>query len=710
MTFITKNRLFLFCLAIIILQFLQLLYFNRYLFLQEYNVSYWKDRMEHSQWTLPLSQRIIGDDGIYSYAGYRMMQGDSIETTNANKPPVGIYLIGISIILLHNPIYFAFLTGIGTIVAFYFFAKALLKNKKIALMTTTLLVVEPFVYTHFTTTTLDLLQLLFLLINFLFLFYAVTDTNHKIRYLWIGISGLSLGFFTETKPPLLVPVILCLELVYLFYKKRFIFIIVFLATFVVGVFIPYFRYFAMGHTILDYLKLHKYMASVYYNGKNQLFRLSVWDAILIGYFPDVVTGAFQKIREWWIFLPIVTVAGIGVAVKTLITRKKDIFLKGICVFLLVTLLIYTNIPFYVRYTILFVPILYLLFAQAFKKYLLRPVGLVLFVIVACGGLFYTTWLLVTTQPFTIQDYYYNFSHQYFHDIYAEDISQTSKNGLTQEQFRKIAQNALINATVKNITVSEKKRTIPLFGNHGSVQFHVIYKTQDLGAFSEDKTMNLVNENGQWKIVWDWDLLLHKFTPGTTFTYTSQVGKRGTLYSPTGQKIVQDTNGYLISINPNKIDTKRENEMLSVLAQVILGITNDSRNSYLQNVYLENVIPDTFVPIGTTFLPLTPELKAKLQTFPGLQLSTTISRIYDPASSISSGALKNTFYDECCSKIYSSTTYHAVEGIEQKYDAKLSGSNGGSMVMKKDGIPTRVLVSHTARTGEDITLPVSNSDQ
>src|SRR5690348_11923929 len=113
-----KHIFILFCLFVGLLQFVQILYFQRSFFTERYDATYWKDRFEHSQWELPLSQRIIGDDGIYAYAGYQMMHGVSIDATNANKPPVGLYLISLSIALFGNAAWLLFATGIATLVLF----------------------------------------------------------------------------------------------------------------------------------------------------------------------------------------------------------------------------------------------------------------------------------------------------------------------------------------------------------------------------------------------------------------------------------------------------------------------------------------------------------------------------------------------------------------------------------------------------------------
>lgn len=123
--------------------FLQVIYFRQAVFLETYDAPYWKDRFEHSQWSLPLSKRSLGDDGIYAYGGYQLMQGASIEETNTNKPPVGIYLIGLSIKFFSNPTIVMLFIGIATLITFYFFAKEILQKKSYAMLAVAFLAINP---------------------------------------------------------------------------------------------------------------------------------------------------------------------------------------------------------------------------------------------------------------------------------------------------------------------------------------------------------------------------------------------------------------------------------------------------------------------------------------------------------------------------------------------------------------------------------------
>ena len=90
---ISKKIFGFFLLTIFLTQLLLLLFFNRTYLLGSYDASYWKERFEHSQWSMPLSNRIIGYDGLFSYVGYRLADGEDPSKINPETQPVGKYLI-----------------------------------------------------------------------------------------------------------------------------------------------------------------------------------------------------------------------------------------------------------------------------------------------------------------------------------------------------------------------------------------------------------------------------------------------------------------------------------------------------------------------------------------------------------------------------------------------------------------------------------------
>lgn len=683
-------RVFFVC--ILLIHLFQIIYFNQAFFKTQYNQIYWKDRWEHAQWVLPLSKRIIGDDGIYAYAGYRLLQGDSIDTTNANKPPVGLYLIGLSIVLLKNPAYYALFFGIGSIVVFYFISSRLLKNTTAALVCSTLFFLDPLIFTQFWKPWLEIAQLFFLLLHFLLFLYIISE---KPRTIYSALLvGLILGFFIETKPAILFPIIFILETAFIFYKnkKMKIHYILYIAGIAIGVIIPYIQYFYVGHSFIDFLKLHKYMSTIYTHSQNETHYSAVWKILFLGNFPDVVNGAYTKVSEWWFFWPVITVVSIASSLFALLKKETDLIWKGLAIFLLTTYIIFTFTPIYTRYLVLVLPFLYLFFVRTCIRFNGRMVSLF-----CCGVILYAViqanMLLQPSDKVVIQDFYYNFSNQFFQDIYEEDIIR-EKPVVDINTFRFVAQKSLQQAEIKNILITEKSRQVS--GNTGSIIFDVLYKTQNLGSFTERKTALLVKEDQQWKIRWDWDLVLHGFKPGYSIKTIIIPGKRGSLSYSNGDVIAKDTDGYIIYVNPEKIDTDREQEMLQ-----FISLLTYQKAVHLQNAYLENTLPGTKVALGTTFVPISEKIRGKLSSYKGVSFNTYPSRIniIDNPQNI-----ENTFYSECCTRIYSSYNYHGVSGLEQKYDTILSGYDGGSLLLlnQKDEL-VKIIIEKKSKHGEDIVV-------
>ncbi len=690
----SKKFLLFFFLIIFVIQIFQVLYFNRFNFSEKYDVSYWKDRFEHSQWQLPLSKRIIGDDGIFSYVGYRLVQGDDPSKNNPETAPVGKYLIGISIALFNNPIYYSLFFGLLSLVTFFFIAKKLLKDITLAIFVTTILLLDPLFFTQFWKSWVDIAQLFFLLLNVLFLILLNERKNN--RFLFSLISGLSLGLFLQTKLPILFPLIYILESI-IFLKNKllkeysfYFFGIIF------GTILPYFQYFILGHSLLDFIKLEKYILSFYTKSQLSTNFGSILGVLLFGKFQSLNQTGFVKILEWWIFWPLSFVVSVFTFLK-LSKEKNNFVLKGIGVFIILSLVIFSIIPSYPRYLLLVIPFIYLFLGYFVKKYIKNTPKVIFIIIVSFFGLLNSYLFLLPKPDMVLSDFYYNFSHQFFQDIYKQDILKNSE--LTDiDKFRFITQKSLSDASVKEIEIKELDRKINLLSDNGFVKVRITYKTQDLGSFTEEKVINLNKESSDWKVKWDWDILLIGFRPHYQIKTNLILGKRGDIISKTGEYLAKDQESYLILINPEKIDTKKENEML-----LLVGKLADKVSVRIQNAYLENSLPGDSVPIATINKDISDLEKEKLLSYPGLSLIRYPSRVY-VESNLEVGTTNNTFYDECCTRIYSSYSYHGLNGFEKTFDNSLWGYSGGSIdILDEKGKVIRTILKKDAKNGQNVIL-------
>lgn len=682
-----------FCLFIFVIQLIQIAYFQRSNFTEKYDVQYWKDRYEHSQYQLPLSKRIIGDDGLFAYSGYRLINGDNPFSINNDKPPVAKYLFGLSILLFQNPLYAVLFFGFCTLVVFYFIAKHFFKDAFVALFATTLIFLDPLFFSQFWITGLDLMQLFFLLLNLLLLM-NISKLRRWNLILILG-SGLSLGFFMEVKPPILLPIIFILETGYLLYKGLKKEYLLFMLGLFLGIMIPYIRFMYLGNGIIDVLKVHKYMAAIYLQSQLKVHIGAIWLTLFTGKFPDLVTGSLLNVFEWWILWPILTLLGIIMALLSFFVKKNPIFHKGLAVFLLVSLIVFTFIPAYTRYLVLVLPFLYLFGVSFFQKFLSssRPF---LYLILLMIGIINSFFFLLPKPDKSVSGFYYNLSHLYFHDIYQENITDSNSLGLTRGQFRQIVNKAFDDAQIETVDIKELSRNIPMFSVKGAVRIGLTYKTQNLGSFYEEKLIKLVQRDGKWKIKWDWDIVFNGFSPDFTMQTEIALGKRGSIISPNGKILAQDYESYLVSVNPEKIDLKRENEMLN-----LINFIGNVKSPHAQNAYLENSLPGTYTPLISPQYLLDEKAKVKLLSFPGVKLVPYSSRIYNGIDRLT---IANEHYQECCTRIYSSYNYHGTKGLEKEFDKVLWGYSGGKILMKdNEGAIIKVVFEKNKKDGKDIVL-------
>ncbi len=676
------------CLAVIVFQLFQIVYLKQSDLSKEYDVSYWKDRFEHSQWQLPLSKRIIGDDGLYAYAGYKLISGSDPAVISPEVPPVGKYIFGVSILLFNNPVYASILFGVSTLILFYFLCKKLFASRSFALFLTTVLFLDPLFFSNLTVSSLDIVQLFFLLATLT----AMLFLNNK-NYPFALISGLSLGLFAQTKFPILLPTVFIIELIYLF-KKRFLNLIwIYILGLLFGFLAPYIVYFSMGNSFIDFLRLEKYVLSFYLKSRLVAQNLSVWMNIFLGKSLSINSSVLIQVKEYSLLWPIVTISSLA-SIFFIEREKSSLKWVLLWVFIIVGLIIFTLIPFYTRYLMLLLPFMYILsFFVIQKLFQIKNTLPVLFIIIFLG-LLRSTFYLIPTPDIVLSDFYYNLSNSYFQDIYQQDVSNQAQIKMSREDFLRFSQSVWSQETIRNVKVEELKKQ--KVGDKLIATIKMTYFTQDLGKFEEEKSFYLAKDKEEWKIIWNWNILSNDFTPGDTFYKNIKIGKRGKIIGRQNKILVQDTDGFLISVVPSKIDTKKENGMLQLLSQLIY-----ISPVHIQNAYLENAQPDEPVQLGTIFKDLSKEEKEKILSFPGVQIASYPTRIYD---GIDATEIMNTLFKENDTRIYSSTNYHGIEGIEKEYDNQLSGRNGGKIVLRnKNGQIIRTIIKMDEKSGKDVVI-------
>ena len=190
---VKSSSLRLFLVVFIILSLGFQLYRIRDTFFASYDYEYYSDRYLHSQYVMGEgSKYIISDFDLYAYAGYFYVTGGDISRVNFENPPLGKYLIGLSILVFNNPhiIYIGF--DAWYLYLTYKFGLLLNKNQLVPLIAISVLVWDPYFIHMVKYTHLDFLMATFFITG-LYLFITAKSLKHY------SLSSLFFGLALATK-------------------------------------------------------------------------------------------------------------------------------------------------------------------------------------------------------------------------------------------------------------------------------------------------------------------------------------------------------------------------------------------------------------------------------------------------------------------------------------------------------------------------------
>lgn len=679
--------------AIIVVYLLAVIFANRGIFFSRFDEVYWKDKYDHSQWKLPLSVRTLGDDGLYLYEGYRLTTGGDPTLLNAEVPPLGKYLIGTVIRVTGNGYWFGFITTVALLFVFYTLAKALLPRGILPLALTTLLATDPLITNQYTLTMLDALQSLWLIL-FLYLFTKFTCEKSKNNWLLIA-SGVSLGFFGETKFPLLLPIPISIVFMSLiFAKNRMKNIGIFFGGITFGYLLPYAFYFLSGNTLLDWLRVQKWIVAFYLHAKLIPTYGSALINLLTGSFQNIFSRTWLHTEHWSPIWTLVTVSLLFLFRRQTIQDKqwRPIFLLAIIV-----LGFYAVIPFWTRYLVLLLPLLYLLFG-----FLIRKLGssIATWGLICCVSINIASSIhhFFPTAEGTLSLFTYNWNNHFFQDMY-EDVDSKTKTSWSRENFRKRGLSTIAEGEIEKAEVTYTYPQVSRFTSHVEVPVKVTYITRHLGAFTFPSNISLQKENNRWKVVWNWNMYIPDMNNFTHLSTIVQEAKRGSIIASDKSILAADFPSYMIWITPQKIIPTEEKQLLELLENLF---NHTIKAVYFHQRIYGNTLSNQPIPIGVIPKKLTEEERQKLTTFGGVTLTPHAGRFAVVSDFTKIGTVANSQYFECCSYLYTTTSYDGIDGVEKEKNDILKGINGGLLnLIDKNGVVRHTFIYREQKNGTDV---------
>lgn len=639
----------------------------RSLFFERTNLSYLKSYYEASQWTIPLSPRIMGDGSLYLYAGSQLVKGADPFSINPEVPPLGKYIYGLSITLFDNPYPVTILFFMLSTAFFYAILRILIDDEQTRLFGLALFLINPLTISQIPQTLLDLPQMTFFLGHVMCVMYLLKKKGKTAIGLAL-LAGVFLGAFTAVKIGFMV-ILLILALMYLLWKEKKLCLVVYIGISAVLMYVVvYTNYFLIGHSFIDFLKTQKWVLMFYANSKVHPIPGMELITIMTGLFKGWWNGArFEFQHEWSVILPMSILALFASFTRFALFRDRPSSVwRYMCILTVSLLGVNLVIPFWPRYMLLFFPLLILFFIRHFPKTPVLRFGLLVIV-------FLHTLLFVS----------------FYSQQEIRSLADIWKQGQYQEMFQLLTPDDKQRIGMKTFEqqMTMVDHTIQIEGKHLEIDFprfypwlsqttgsvSIAYKTP-LGLIAHKTPIIFSQIHGKWYIAWDWNIVLNNFDKDSIVTMTLDPTQDGKLITKDGVVLSETKLQQFLSVVPGEL----------VDSEVFIDFASEITEMHAFEIRIRTrvqYLPDEIVPIG--FLrPLSSAELHSLKTTKGVVITLVPRRVYNEETTLNTGDITSL----------------------EKNNETLFTQHGGEIVLQNDRRNKHMIIKQIAKNGKDIILP------
>jgi penicillin-binding protein 2 len=115
---------------------------------------------------------------------------------------------------------------------------------------------------------------------------------------------------------------------------------------------------------------------------------------------------------------------------------------------------------------------------------------------------------------------------------------------------------------------------------GQVGYNVILHSVLVGDIDRNTVMNLVLENGEWRIQWDDSLILPELLGGNTLLMDYRIPSRGNIYSSDGHALVAQADAVAIGLDTAAVDPAQEDALLGEIYR-LTGVHPDTLSGMIE---------------------------------------------------------------------------------------------------------------------------------
>lgn len=234
----------------------------------------------------------VSDYIVYGHAAWEYIHGKNPTLINPETPPLGKYLMGISILLFQRIAVGSVIFGLLSLLLVFLIGKIILRSTSLSLIPVALLTFEPLFIKQLDTALLETYHLFFILLAFyFFLLTQKKDLPTGRQEKFFIFTSLALGGIIAVKFYSTGVIIVLSWIVFLVLNKNYSALIKLLISLPLAILVlmaSYFKIFLEGESLRRFFGIQKWIFHFYSGGKFLVPPGSVWQLVFL-----------KKWVTWW---------------------------------------------------------------------------------------------------------------------------------------------------------------------------------------------------------------------------------------------------------------------------------------------------------------------------------------------------------------------------------------------------------------------------
>ena len=288
------------------------------------------------------------------------------------------------------------------------------------------------------------------------------------------------------------------------------------------------------------------------------------------------------------------------------------------------------------------------------------------------------------------------------------LAPTSRDAIAEEEFIKKYQEAAQSLTLKSLDSGILTSLIQ--PNSAKISYQANYATTLFGDLNRQMEMDLIIDQGIWKVQWDDGLILPELAGGNKLMLYIEQPARGDINDKNGNTLATQTEAVALGVWPGQISSGQEGLLLDMLSQM----TNKPKNIIVDLYRFAGA--DWYVPVGEVSKQGYDDRAGYLDKISGLVTNPYTGRYYyngGAAPQVLGYMLSITpeQLDEYRRMGYAGDEKIGAAGLEKTVEKYLAGKPSADLyVVKPDGTNSTLLAHTDPQAANTITTTLDKDFQ